>query len=218
MQEKIQTLKTTFLYALNDPETGKCRYVGKSDRPKKRLQAHLDKAKLANTHKNCWIIGLRKRGLRPDLEVLDEVPASEWEFWEQEYIRVFRMVGCNLLNALPGGEGLPSGFVFSEKTRENMRKAQTGRRHSEETKEKMRAWSRLNNPMRGRKGQTLAQMAAHEASRGIPKGKWSAAACTAASARAKARWASGVYQNAKFSEGASKAAKNRSRGTNGQFI
>ena len=94
---------TAFIYALNDPNTGKCRYVGKSVNPKKRFRAHINSAVKPSSHKNCWILGLRQRGQAPHLEILDEVPMQEWEFWEREYIRVFRAIGFDLVNLSDGG-------------------------------------------------------------------------------------------------------------------
>lgn len=37
--------------------------------------------------------------------MLAEVPFDEWERWEREYIRWYRVLGWNVLNATDGGEG-----------------------------------------------------------------------------------------------------------------
>lgn len=89
-------MKTTFLYTLSDPETGKIRYLGKSDN-------------------------------------LDEVPVSQWQFWEREYIRVFRVIGMPLTNQCDGGEGTGSGD----------KNPFFGKRHTEETKKTIREKRKL---------------------------------------------------------------------------
>ena len=90
------------------------------------------------------------------LEVLDEVPESEWEFFEKAYIKVYREAGYNLVNVTDGGEGVTMtleireklrisalgnsralGAVRSKETREKIRNFQTGKHHSPEAKEKM---------------------------------------------------------------------------------
>lgn len=105
---------TTFIYALKDPRTDKIRYVGKSDHPTKRLSAHRYRGKQP-THKSCWIRGLAMEGLKPNLEVLDEVPKTQWELWEREYIRLFRALGFKLVNLSDGGGG-PINVVPSEES------------------------------------------------------------------------------------------------------
>jgi hypothetical protein len=39
------------------------------------------------------------------LEILDEIPFSEWEFWEMHYISLYKSWGFNLVNGTKGGEG-----------------------------------------------------------------------------------------------------------------
>jgi len=96
---------TTFIYALVDPETGEPRYIGKSNNPRHRFYAHNYRGDAP--HKDNWLKKLKSSGLLPLLEILDEVPASEWEEYEQEYIRAFRVLGFDLTNATAGGDGGP---------------------------------------------------------------------------------------------------------------
>lgn len=96
---------TVFIYALNCPVTGRTRYVGKANDPFSRYEKHLDNNKSERTHKASWIRSLFKIGRSPILEVLDEVPESEWQFWECEWIRLYRALGFDLTNGTDGGDG-----------------------------------------------------------------------------------------------------------------
>lgn len=94
---------TVFIYALNDLTTGRTRYIGKALDSEKRLRWHLTPSRLkGHTHKNCWI---RSLAVPPVLEVLDEVPFSQADFWEREYIRLYRGLFSDLTNTTDGGEG-----------------------------------------------------------------------------------------------------------------
>lgn len=99
--------ETTFIYALADPETGETRYVGKADDPQRRYLRHKWRAVKNNAHKDCWIRGLKSRGLVPELKVLVEVPRVEWELWERAVIKAFRVLSVRLTNQTPGGECSP---------------------------------------------------------------------------------------------------------------
>jgi hypothetical protein len=96
--------KTTFIYALLDPDTRRIRYVGKADDPEFRYRKHLVKCKEEKNHRATWLRFLKTNGKKPILEVLDEVLHSEWGFWEREYIRLFRILRFDLVNATDGGD------------------------------------------------------------------------------------------------------------------
>lgn len=100
--------ETTFIYALADPETGETRYVGKADAPTERHYQHCWRANKTATHKNCWILGLRNRGLRPQVKPLIEVLKSEWEQWERAIIKAFRILKVPLTNLTEGGDSGPN--------------------------------------------------------------------------------------------------------------
>jgi group I intron endonuclease len=97
----------TFIYTLTDPRTNQVRYVGKSNKPNKRLSSHLGRTE--KNHKYSWLKQLENNGLKPILEIVDEVPSNEWRFWEQYWISQFRAWGFDLTNLTDGGEGFASG-------------------------------------------------------------------------------------------------------------
>jgi len=99
-------MKTKFIYALNDPNTHEVKYIGKTNNLKKRLQSHLSNNQLSSaTRKNNWIISLLRDNKIPIIELLDEVPENEIDFYEIFYISLFRSWGFNLLNGTIGGDG-----------------------------------------------------------------------------------------------------------------
>lgn len=143
----------TFIYALCEPGTRTIRYIGKSGNPRKRFFEHLDKSfrNRKPTHRSNWIDKLKIQGQSPELLILKEVPLSEWEWWEQCYIRNARMLGFDLVNATDGGEGMKNP---SFETRKKISDAVSGdkhplfgiekekhpffgKQHSEESKKKM---------------------------------------------------------------------------------
>lgn len=95
-------MKTTFIYALIDPRDQQIRYVGKSDNPEYRLRVHI-KRKVYKV--GSWIKSLEKLGLSPSIEILEEVPFDEWQFWEKFWICLVKSWGFDLKNISPGGNG-----------------------------------------------------------------------------------------------------------------
>jgi hypothetical protein len=159
-------MQTTFIYALKDPRTGKYRYVGKSDCPRRRYRAHLNRAVRPDSHRNSWLVGLKTAGLRPELEILDEVPVSSWEIHEQDYIRVFRALGFALVNGTGGG----GGVVATPAAREKMSQSHLGRRPSSHALAKRAEAIRARGPRadnkNGYKGVSVS-------SDGVRKKRWS---------------------------------------------
>lgn len=120
---------TTFIYFLKDPENPIKGYVGKSDNPTFRFGGHIRESRDKKpTYRKNWIKSLASRGLKPVLEIVDEVPKSEWQFWEIEYIKVFRALGFKLVNGTNGGDGGSPmlGRNHSEKTKAAIRAAHSG--------------------------------------------------------------------------------------------
>lgn len=126
-------MRTTFIYALKDPDTNLIRYIGKSDDPEKRLSVHL--CCKGRNHRVNWVRSLTKAGMSPVLEILDEVPIDEWMSWEVAYIEFFRELGFSLVNETQGGEGATNPTPESINRRVQSRK---GYSHPPEARQKTR--------------------------------------------------------------------------------
>ncbi len=101
-------MKKVFIYSLSTAEEpDKIRYIGKANNIEKRLIRHLQSYYLGeDTHKNRWLKLEIKKGYRPIINLLDEVPEPEWEFWEQFWISQFKTWGFKLTNGTIGGDGI----------------------------------------------------------------------------------------------------------------
>lgn len=158
----LVSMATVFIYALNDPVTGRTRYIGKAKDPYFRYEEHLDNNPWEKTHKANWIRLLLNSGKTPTLEVLDEVLEQEWQFWEKEYIRLYRLLGFSLVNGTDGGDGVTGLRSLSSRIKmsisktgnknpnfgkprpleviEKIRLSNLGKKRSEETCKKCSAW------------------------------------------------------------------------------
>lgn len=130
-----------FIYVLICPIKKEIRYVGKTENLGKRLREHINQK--SNTHRFKWINSLKKEGLEPSIEILDEVDSTEWKFWERFYIGLFKSWCINLVNATNGGDGI-DGFKHSIESRMLMSEKQKGRIVKPETRLK------ISNSMKGR--------------------------------------------------------------------
>lgn len=154
-------MRVTFIYILWDPRNnGKC-YIGKSNNPTRRfLYGHCSVYTVIKTKKESWIKSLKNKGLKPILEVIDEVPISEWKFWEMYYISLYKSWGFSLTNGTLGGDGVTAeeakrlntpaaifkrvktrsnnatqrGYYVSEETKLKLRHINLGKKHSEQAK------------------------------------------------------------------------------------
>ena len=100
-------------------------YVGKTKNPKKREISHKYKHKTST------------------FEIVDEVPSSEWKFWERHYISLYRSWGFQLDNKkLYAGNG-SDGYIMTDEHRRHCSEAQkrrpkigigNGYKHTEEQK------------------------------------------------------------------------------------
>ena len=98
-----------FIYVLLDPNTLEIRYVGKTKNCYQRFRHHLVNSANKKSHKRSWINSLREQGLKPIMQIIDEVEESEWQFWEQHWIVQLKCWGFNLVNHTAGGDGLTKG-------------------------------------------------------------------------------------------------------------
>jgi group I intron endonuclease len=159
----LRNTGTAFIYALLDPLTREVRYIGKADNPKARLANHLAEANKRNNHRTRWLRSVMNHGMKPILEILDEVPQHEWPSWEAAYIEFFLEQGCKLVNGTRGGEGSqnPTAEVRAKRSLAlRGRKLSAGHR------------AKISASLRGKKGKPLspeniAKLAAYH--RGRPK-------------------------------------------------
>ena len=104
-----------FIYILIDPITLEIRYVGKTNNPYQRFRHHLVSSANPKSHKRNWINSLREEGLKPIMQIIDEVEEIEWQFWEQYWIVQLKCWGFDLVNHTAGGDGLTRGNQTSFK-------------------------------------------------------------------------------------------------------
>ena len=97
----------TNIYALIDPRTSECRYVGKADNMEARLRGHIRPCHLKeNWPRINWIKKLLSLGLTPEMIHLETVPQSEWVDAERWWIAYMKGLGARLTNATIGGDGI----------------------------------------------------------------------------------------------------------------
>jgi len=102
---------TGHIYGLEDPRTGEIRYVGQTIQGlRDRLWEHICPSKTrAKTHKNSWIVGLRRLGLIPEIVPIQSLPISQLSKAEIFWISELRSRGYRLTNGTDGGEGTTAG-------------------------------------------------------------------------------------------------------------
>lgn len=135
--KKNNTIK---IYSLNCPKNGSVKYIGKTEGClQKRLSQHLSKYSLIKrTLKNNWIKSLLNDNLYPNIQLIEEVPKNEWEYWEKFWIEQFRQWGFVLKNSAEGGQGGKTkwkkgkkhhfyGVKYNEQKRKNIAKSLYGK-------------------------------------------------------------------------------------------
>lgn len=131
-----------YIYTLTDPITNELKYCGKTNNIKIRLIGHL-KEKKSNKEKIDWIQNIKNKGLKPILEVIDEVSDDDWSFWEKYWISQLKSWNFILLNKNDGGCGGVTGFKHSDEVKRMISEYQLGRKLTNEWK---------NNISKGRMG------------------------------------------------------------------
>lgn len=126
-----------FIYYLSDSK-GNIRYVGKTkNEPRKRLYKHILECKSEErSHKINWIKSLLSKGERPIIEVIDEVPEEEWQFWEEYWISQLKSWGFQLTNLTIGGDG-GNGYKHTSDSKKKMRRSKIGTKLPDEQKNKI---------------------------------------------------------------------------------
>lgn len=103
-RQTLYTMKKIRIYILSDPTNGEIKYVGKTHFTLgERLAKHMIAKE--NPHKVDWIKSLQEKGLRPEIELLEEVDKKDWISKEKEWIKTFTEWGFKLLNIQKGGKG-----------------------------------------------------------------------------------------------------------------
>lgn len=155
------------IYVLIDPRDNRIRYIGQTPRPEGRYKEHCKK-QYRNNHRACWLNKLRSLDLKPIMQIIEECSDSSWAERETYWIAYYREVlGCDLVNATDGGEGMNNP---SEETRRKMSEARKGKTHSEESKRKMseahrnRSDDHRRNLSESHKGKTLSEEHRHKIS------------------------------------------------------
>lgn len=98
-------IENKYIYSLNCAKTDTPVYIGQTCNLKKRYNEHC--YRFYNTSKCIWVKENKANGLKPTISILDEVDASEADFWESHYIFLFRSFGFKLFN-IDYGPGLRS--------------------------------------------------------------------------------------------------------------
>lgn len=129
---------TVYIYGLFDPRNLELRYIGRAKNPQNRFYRHIHEARKSTaTHKSAWIRGLLNDNLKPAIEILEECTEDNWQEIEQAWIAEAKEKGANILNETLGGEGL-IGYVYSEEQKQHFSKIRKGRKLSEKAKELLR--------------------------------------------------------------------------------
>ncbi len=149
-----------YIYALMDPESLECRYIGKSIRPLERLQNHMNER--SNCHRSHWLQSLKRRGLMPLMTLLARIDGAwPWQAEERYWIARGRALGWPLTNNTDGGDGVDG---LNPESRARVTAAWKGRKHKPETIVKLRAAMALRGP---HSAATRAKMSASHKGRKI---------------------------------------------------
>ena len=129
-----------YIYGLRDPRNNRIRYVGKTTNLRRRLREHVRGPE--NRGVGRWIAALTKRGLKPEIAVIQKVAKDKWQEAERFWIAAFKEHGQRLMNGSPGGlGGSNKGHQFSSEGRAKIdiaiSRACKGKPLSEEHKRKL---------------------------------------------------------------------------------
>lgn len=120
----MEEIKYT-IYKLIDPNTNQIRYIGLTfNELNQRLKSHLSEP--GKSHKIYWINKLKKQGLKPIIESIEEEISTYEIACEREiyYIDYFKSIGCDLTNMATGGN---KNKKMSDETKKKMSDSQKKR-------------------------------------------------------------------------------------------
>lgn len=148
-------MKTTFIYALCEPGTRTVRYIGKTQRIKRRLKEHLRESIGHDSHLGHWLSLLASLGEPPEIVILREVEGDGCEA-EKRYIRLAKGCQMRLVNSTDGGDGCNNPSPESRKKMGDRQLGEKnhmfGKHHLDTTKELLRVANLgENNPQFGKK-------------------------------------------------------------------
>jgi group I intron endonuclease len=113
----MENVKYT-IYKLIDPITNEIRYIGLTFNDlKQRLKSHCSEK--SKSHKSNWVQSLKKQGLKPVIESIEDNILSYDEVCEREifYINKYKSEGHRLTNMASGGN---KNKKMSDETRKKM--------------------------------------------------------------------------------------------------
>jgi len=135
-------MRVVKIYTLSHPITNEVKYVGKTvESLNERLRKHLHKKD--KTYRYNWIISLKKEGLIPKIELIEECDEIDWRWNERYWISQFRTWGFRLVNLCDGGLG-SNGMKHTKEAIEKIKKSSIGNKNrlgktfSDESKNKIR--------------------------------------------------------------------------------
>lgn len=135
-------METTYIYSLSEPQSESVRYIGKSNNPLIRYSNHFRKSNRVCLQKEEWIKFLINNGQKPKLEILDEVPMQEWQFWEKHYISLYKSWGFDLLNVTSGGGHDSTGYKHSSDTKKRLSEIRKKLFENPEFRKKQSEWKK----------------------------------------------------------------------------
>lgn len=160
------TASTYSIYSLCDPITKMIRYIGLSSNPPKRYRHHVrvipPNGNEYTSHKSQWIRGLRARGLRPIMVIIDEgldlATATEREC---DLIAAH----SGLVNGTKGGDPNPWNAATPEQ-KQNMLNSEKHRQARQANLKKGPAAAAKSEKSRAASRQNLEKMNQHNAANG----------------------------------------------------
>jgi hypothetical protein len=119
MTPSLSANDTVYIYGLYDQrEPEHIRYVGKTNRLKRRMVEHVHHSINNKTYKDKWIKKLIADGQNPMMIILEQTNYLNWSGKEKEWIKTLKIDGHRLTNLTDGGEG--NNYVRSEELKKKL--------------------------------------------------------------------------------------------------